>query len=289
MAQRTMAVRTLAVALSLLAIIMTAPFSPAETLASSPLGNVVVPADTKISAGSDSPSPANLKEGSRIEMTKASATLEQQGSLLVVQFNRGLIGFTLVKGENVQIKSGKYTFSFANDSAHVGELSLNRDGLVVMTVTEGVVTALNTVTGVRSEASPDHPVVLLDQSGKGIIKMNGKTLTDNSKSLRANLLKGRCAVAEGEVHKIVSNTAKVFKSKNAWKLNTGSYDYNVVDCTKDVLIAAGATPEAADEATMEHVSSGRGWGLETSTIIELSVIGVFIGSISYILHSMKKN
>jgi hypothetical protein len=181
MVQRAISMRALAVALSFLAVIMTVPFSPAEALSAFPLGAVVTPGNvtvgntaaptgTTIFAGdrvaSDGSALINLNSGSRIEMTKAAATFDRQGNTLVVQAKEGLLRFNFIKGEKVQINAGKYAFASANDSAHVGELGLDRNGQIVMNVTEGVFTTLNTATGVRSEASPNRPVVMMDQAGK---------------------------------------------------------------------------------------------------------------------------
>jgi hypothetical protein len=187
--QRPMAFRALAVVLSFLAVIMTAPFSLAETFSASPLGtvvapvsvtvgNTVAPTGTTIFAGdrvaSDSPALINLNSGSRIEMTKAAATFNRQDNTLVVQANEGLLRFNFIKGEVVKINAGKYTFSSANDSAHVGELALNSKGEVIMYVGEGTFTALNNATGARSEVSLGNPIVAMDQS---ITKTAGAAVT----------------------------------------------------------------------------------------------------------------
>jgi hypothetical protein len=184
MVQRAISVRALAVVLSFLAVIMTVPFSPAETFSTFPLGTVVTPGNVMIGntsaptgttifvgdrVASDGSALISLNSGSQIEMTKASATFDRQGNTLVVQAKEGLLRYNFIKGEKVQINAGKYSFASANNSAHVGELGLNSNGQIVMNVTEGVFTALNTVTGIRSEASPSHPIVLIDQDGKNTV------------------------------------------------------------------------------------------------------------------------
>jgi hypothetical protein len=179
MVQKSIVIRAVAVVLSFLAVIMTAPFSLAETLSVVPLGaitapvsvtvgNKTAPTGTTLFAGdrvaSDSPALISLTGGSRIEMTKAAATFNRQGNTLVVKASEGLLRFNFVKGENVQINAGKYTFSSANGSAHVGELALNDKGEVIMYVGEGTFTALNNATGARSEVSLGNPIVAIDQS-----------------------------------------------------------------------------------------------------------------------------
>jgi hypothetical protein len=182
MAQRSMAVRAFAVVLSFLAVTMTVPFSPADTFSASPLGtiassgnvtvgNAAAPTGTTIFAGdsiaSDSSALISLKSGSRIAMTKAAATLNRQGSTLVVQAKEGLLRFNFIKGENVQIHAGKYTIKSKDGSAHVGELAMNSKGEIAMYVGEGAFTALNNVTGARNEVSSTNPIVTLDQKMVG--------------------------------------------------------------------------------------------------------------------------
>jgi hypothetical protein len=181
MVKRSIAVRVLAVALSFFAVTMTVPFAPAEAFSASPLGtvvasanvmvgNAIAPTGTTIFAGdrvtSDSSALISLTGGSRVEMTKAAATFNREGNTLVMQAKEGLLRFNFVKGENVQINAGKYTFTSANSSAHVGELGLNSKGEIIMFVGEGTFTALNNVTGVRSQVSPSSPIVAIDQKGK---------------------------------------------------------------------------------------------------------------------------
>ena len=124
MVQRSIAGRVGVLALSLLTVIATAPFSLAETFSASPLGavvtpgsvivgNAVAPTGTTIFAGdrvtSDDTALIDLNGGSRIEMTKATATFSRQGKTLLVKANQGLLRFNFVKGENVRIDAGKYT------------------------------------------------------------------------------------------------------------------------------------------------------------------------------------
>jgi hypothetical protein len=178
MVRRSITIRAVAIALSFLAAIMTAPFSLAETFSATPMGSItapksvtvgskLAPTGTTIFAGdrvaSEGPALISLTGGSRIEMTKAAATLNRQGNTLFVQASEGLLRFNFVKGEVVKINAGKYTFSSAKGSAHVGQLGLNNRGEVVMYVGEGTFTALNNATGVSSEVSLDNPLIAVDQ------------------------------------------------------------------------------------------------------------------------------
>lgn len=263
--QRSLFTRATAVLLASFILTVTAPFSPAETLATSPLGAMttsgkvtvgtsVASTGTTIFSGDrvvthEAPALINFSSGSRVEMTKAAATFTRQGGVLAVQASNGLLRFNFEKGENVNIKAGKYSFSsVGNGTAHAGELGLNKNGQVVMALNKGIFAAHDTVTGERTEITPNTPLVMLDQSGQGSVSKGGKTLSDASKSWQMNELKGKCVVSGGEAYVIAGNTGNTLTIKGSWKLNAGSHDYTVTDCTKAALVAAGATAAAAGAA-----------------------------------------
>ena len=263
--QRSLFTKATAALLASLILLVTAPFSLAETLATSPLGamttsgkvtvgNSVASTGTTIFSGDrivtqEAPALINFSSGSRVEMTKAAATFTRQGGVLAVQATNGLLRFNFEKGENVSIKAGKYNLSSAgNGTVHAGELGVNKNGQVVMALNKGVFAAHNTVTGERTEITPNSPLMMLDQSGQGSLSRGGKTLSDASKSWQMNELKGKCVVSGGEAHVISGNTGNTLTIRDSWKLNTGSYDYTVTDCTREALVAAGATAAAAGAA-----------------------------------------
>lgn len=175
--------RILAVVLSLFALISTVPFSPAEVTTAAPLGVVVTPGTvmvgrnvaptgTTIFSGdkistSGEPALINLSSGSRIEMTQATATFSRTGKALVVAADQGLLRLHFLKGEEVQIRAGSFTFTaLGTDSAHVAELGLNGKGEVVLTPTEGTFSSFNKATGARTEVSPSQPLVAVNQAPK---------------------------------------------------------------------------------------------------------------------------
>jgi hypothetical protein len=266
MLRTTTSKRVLAVALSLLTIVVTAPFSLAETFAAARLGAIitpgkvtvggsVAPTGTTLFAGeqvsvSEAPALIQFNGGSRIEMTRAAATYSREGNALIVQANRGLLRFNFKRGEQVQINAGRFQFTaVGNGTAHNGELGLNLNGQVAMNLSEGTFAVLDTVTGERNEVLPSLPFQATDIVGKGQITKGGKTLTDTSKSWTVDELKGKCVVAGGEAFAILSNTPnELTLKKGAWKLATGSYDYKIVECNKDALVAAGASAAAAGAA-----------------------------------------
>jgi hypothetical protein len=175
MVYRSLLVKTLSMVLALLAIFVTAPFTPAETVAASLLGtivtsgtvtvgNVSAPTGTTVFTGdkvtSIQPAMINFDSGSRIEMTKAAATFARQGKTIVVQSDQGLLRFNFKKGESVQINAGKFQFTGGTDTNRVGELGVNPSGQLVMTMTEGTLLALNTATGVQTLVSSVKPLAV---------------------------------------------------------------------------------------------------------------------------------
>jgi hypothetical protein len=197
MVHRSQRFRALSFALALLTIVATAPFSPAETVAGSPLGtivtsgsvtvgNVSAPTGTTFFAGdkvtSLQPAMINFDSGSRIEMTKAAATFAREGKTIVVQTDQGLLRFNFKKGESVRINAGKFQFTGGVNSSRVGELGVNRGGQLVMTLTEGSFEALNTETGARTEVSAAKPLTVTNQvpaaaAGAGSATSAGSAIT----------------------------------------------------------------------------------------------------------------
>jgi|GEM_PF-3263783 hypothetical protein len=302
MTKRPVGIKVLAVAISVLTIFVTVPFSISETVAASPLGviatqgtvtvgNSAAPTGTTLFAGdriaaTNLPALVSLKSGSRIEMTKAVATLSREGNTLVVQPVEGLLRFNFVKGEEVQINTGRYNFTtVGKDSSHAGELGLNRNGQLVLAMTEGTFASFNTVSGEQKEVSPNKPLQATDLQGNGTITKGEKTLTDNSKAFDVNRLNKRCIVAEKEAHSIASNTATVITVKGSWKLNTGAYDYKISDCNKDALLAAGASAASATAAVgaaAGGAAAGAAAGLGTAAVVGIvggtaAAVGVGVG------------
>ena len=301
MIRRTVGTKSLAVAIAILTIFVTVPFSVAETVAASPLGVIATqgtvtvgdsaaPTGTTLFAGdriaaTNLPALVSFNSGSRIEMTKAVATLSREGSTLVVQPVEGLLRFDFVKGEEVQIKTGRYNFTtVGKDSSHAGELGLNQNGELVLAMTEGTFASFDTVSGEQKEVSPNKPLQATSLQGKGTITKGGNTLTDNSKAFDVNALDKRCIVAEKEAHAIASNTETAITVKGSWKLNTGAYNYKISDCNKEALLAAGASAASATAAVgaAGGAAAGAVAGLSTAAIVGIAggaaaAVGVGIG------------
>jgi len=257
MVQRSYGTKTLAIMLCLLAINVTVPFSWSETFEPSPLGAIVTrgtvtvgdntaPTGTTVFSGdriaTTDPALVNLMSGSRIELTNAAATLSREGDMLVVAANHGLLRFNFLKGEEVRIDAGKYSFtSVGKDSAHVGALGLNTNGQVVLAASEGTFACLNTASGEVAGVFPGGSFDATDQPGQGALTKGDKTLTDATKKWRSDELKGKCLEVQNETHTIAGNTDTVITIKGSWKLNTGSYEYKIKDCNPVamLLIVAG--------------------------------------------------
>jgi hypothetical protein len=174
-----MRMKVLAVALSLSIMFSTIPFTFAEVVAARPLGSIATngsvrigtisaPTGSTVFAGdqvsSNGPALISLMNGSRIEMTKASATFNRRGDTLVVKTDHGLLKFNFDKGEKVLIEAGKYQITGSKDSKHIGVLGLNKEGEIAVGLSEGTLIALNVASGVRTEISPNVPMVVQNQS-----------------------------------------------------------------------------------------------------------------------------
>jgi hypothetical protein len=168
--------KILALVLSISVFCMTAPFTFAGTIAA-PLGkistrgivtvdNATAPTGTTIFAGdrvsSNEPALINLTSGSRVEITNAAATLARQGQTLVLNADQGLLRFNFVKGEDVQINAGKFRFAEGKDTNRSGELGLNRNGEIVMNLTEGSFIATNLASGIRTLVNPATPMAVVN-------------------------------------------------------------------------------------------------------------------------------
>jgi hypothetical protein len=204
MAHSSVQTKALAIALSLLTIIATVPFTLAETVAASPLGtiasngsvtvgNAIAPTGTTFFAGdkvtSVQPALINFETGSRIEMTKAAAAFNRQGKTIVVQADQGLLRFNFIKGESIQINAGKFQFIGGDDSARIGELGLDGKGQMVMTMTAGRFDAVNTETGARLEVSPTKPLNVTTQ-GSAAAAGVGAAATTSTVSVAAAVIAG---------------------------------------------------------------------------------------------------
>jgi hypothetical protein len=281
--------------LLLLLLLFTASFSPAEIAATAPLGTIVASGyaaidnataitGTTIFAGdqvtSKEPALISFINGSRIEMTRATAKFTRNSNALVMDVDQGLIRFSFKKGEEVQINAGQYSFTRVSDIGPSGELGLNRSGQIAMNVMEGAFAVLNTATGMQTEVNADDPFEVLGVSGQGYLSRNGDSLTDLSLFLEPDELKGKCIVVETSAHAIKGNVAIEIMIIGTWDLKTGNYPYKVVECIEEEMIRAGASEEAANNAAVESVFGVPQVPVESHTVRNAAIIAGVSGAIA---------
>jgi hypothetical protein len=252
--------------LALTLILITAPFTLAESIAAAPLGAIVTSGSTTIGSMtapsgttlfdgdlvvSSEQTLVSLNNGSRVEMTKTTAHFDHEGEILVLHVDEGLLWFKFNEGDQVRIHAGDYLFTTVGEESHTGELGLNSRGQIAMNVLKGAFEVLDTASGQRSEVSVSTPFAVMDQTGKGVV--SGKTIKDNFLSLEPDSLKGQCVVAGSEAYPISGNSRDVITVDGTWKLRAGEYTYQVVEFTEAVMIRAGASQEAARAAEVQSV------------------------------------
>jgi len=173
-------------ALSMLALVAIMPFSLADAPKTTPVGVIVTsgkvmvgdinaPSGTTIFSGdkifaTKDGALINFFSGSRIEMTKATATFMQQGKTLIANVNQGMLRFNFVKGEDVQIHAGKFNFVVKGNSLHVGELGLNEKGEIVLTMSEGAMSLADNNGNVIAEVDSKHPFADVKNTGMSTAK-----------------------------------------------------------------------------------------------------------------------
>jgi hypothetical protein len=188
--------RVLASLLCMLMLSMALPFSLAETVAAAPLGVILTtgaanvggnsaptgtslfPGD-RITASSD-PVLINFSSGRRIQMTNAAATFATENQRLIVQASHGLFRFHFISADGVQIDAGKYRFVADSNAdskmARAGELGLNQNGEVVMTVSQGEFTMINLATGEQSKVTAEQPLLATGQATQPKAGMSGAAI-----------------------------------------------------------------------------------------------------------------
>jgi hypothetical protein len=236
---------------------------------------VAAPTGTAVFSGDsvstqESPALIAFREGSSVVLAqRAAAMFSQTGKRLVVRANEGTIGFNFIPGEDVSLQAGAYQFvASARDCVNAGELALGADGRVVMSLTSGSFSAIDTTTGARLEISPaSAPEPLPQQAAKGNLTKGGNTFTDPAAKWTTDSLKGRTITVSGETHRIVSNTFMTIRIEGTWRLNTGTYGYSI-GAAAAAGAAAGAGLSAGARAaivTAFVAAAGAGIGIWQAT------------------------
>ncbi len=272
--------------LASLLVLMTGPFSFAQSLAvplgvmTAPrsgveVGNSLAPSGTMVFPGDritsrEGPAIISFQDGSRLEMTQASAEIDGSTSQLVLKAEKGLFRFNFAKGQNVRIQSGRYIFETVSEAPHVGSIGTNRNGQVAMILTEGTFAVANQDTGEQAEVTPETPLLVLSQKGQGGISSDGKSLTDTSKSWQPDEHKGKCLQIGENTYEIVSNTADTVTIEGEQQIPSGTQGYEIKDCDGNAGAAAVA---GAGAATAGAAGAGAAGGFPV-----LLVVGVAGGA-----------
>jgi hypothetical protein len=243
------------IVLIMILILSTALFSLADPVATLPLGSIVSTGNTTI-GGTTAPSGTTIFVGDKI--TSVDATLinlnsGSKGDALLVRMNKGLLRFNFNDRENVQIEAGEYRFMPTGDSGAVGELGMNQSGQIAMNLQKGSFKALNTITGIQTEITVATPFAVMDLAGKGRIVNDGNSVSDDFLSLGTDSLRGQCIVAGNEAYAISGNNGNRIMINGNWGLRTDEYTYQVVACTEEAMVQAGASREAARNAVVTSV------------------------------------
>jgi len=245
------------------------------------VGNSSAPTGTTIFSGdrvaSSQPALIDFSNGSRIEMAKASATFSRDGKTLVIKADQGLLRFNFAKGEDVSIDTGKYRITSEGSSGNMGELGLNSKGQMIVEMLEGSVSVLNKSTGQINKATLGRPLVLFTSSGNGNITNNGSSLTDASKIFNIDEFRGMCIVGGDEAYPISGNSSSQIAIKGNWQKDTGTIDYQVVECTEQAMTDAGASSEAASAAADAATGIAGASGFPTAAAVAGVAAGAGVG------------
>jgi hypothetical protein len=132
-----------------------------------PSGAAIFEGDRIAAIGKESSAMVRLNSGSQIEFFQGSATFSRQGKMLVVHVNPGLYRFCFQKGEEVAIVADNYRFtSLDSGTARIGELGINSEGRVAMTLNEGRFSVFDAKTGETFQVAVNTP--LFKESGQTI-------------------------------------------------------------------------------------------------------------------------
>jgi hypothetical protein len=247
------------VALALLVLTVVPPCPPVRAADAVPIGRLATsgqvaigtasaPTGTAIFSGdrlaaSDAPALVTLPGGSSVSLTPgASATFSRDGSAVFVKAEAGTIGFRFLPRQQARMQAGPYQFTpSAPDRPNAGELTVGADGQVIMALSSGSLSAVDTATGKPFDvsATPQGPP-RTPPTGTGTLVNDSNTLSDAAHRWPENALRGKCVVARGEAHRIVANKANTLEIAGTWLLFSGKYDYTITECTAAALDNAGA-------------------------------------------------
>jgi hypothetical protein len=245
------------------------------------IGNVTAPTGTALFSGDrlsaqDAPALVRLSSGSSVVLTHGAAvTVSRKDRALLVQAEKGIIGFHFIPHEQVRIEADRYEFTAsAGDKAGVGELTVSASGRVTMSLSSGRFLALNTKSGESFDISASPNAESKSETrGTGTLVNDTHTFSDATKRWAKDMFKNKCIVAQGEAHRILGNKSNTLTVSGTWLLFSGTYEYTITDCTEQALADAGANIGIEDAMKASAPARPHGMSTGTKAAIALGVAG----------------
>jgi hypothetical protein len=246
------------------------------------IGNVPAPTGTTLFSGDrlsaqNAPALVSLSGGSSVVLTHgAAATISRKGRALIVQAEKGIIGFHFVPSEQVRIETDRYKFtSSAEDKAEVGELTVGAGNRVSMSLSSGRFSALDTKSGESFDISSSPQAKPKSQpGGTGKLVNDTDTFSDAGKHWTKNIFRNKCIVVRGEAHRILGNKSNTLTVSGTWLLFSGTYEYTITECTAQALADAGAEIGVEDAIRVSSAQARpHGMSAGAKTAIVLGVAG----------------
>ena len=212
------------------------------------VSNALAPTGTALFSGDrllaqNSPAFIRFRSGSSVVLPRGSAaTIYRKETGLLIQAEKGTLGFHIVPREKARIEAGRYTLTAsARDVAEVGELVVGADGRIAMALSSGSFSAFEAKSGKSFDVSAQNSGQSgLQSAESGSLVNDTNTFSDPAQRWSANGLMGKCIVARGEAHRILSNEATILTLQGTWLLFSDTYKYAITECTPQALADAGA-------------------------------------------------
>jgi hypothetical protein len=212
------------------------------------VGSALAPTGTALFSGDrlsaqNSPAFIRFRSGSSVVLPRGSAaTIYRKETGLLIRAEKGTLGFHFVPREEARIEAGRYMLtSSARDAAEVGELVVDADGRIAMALSSGSFSAFDAKSGQSFNVSAQDSGKAGSQSaGSGSLVNDTNTFSDAAQRWAANGLRGKCIVARGEAHRILSNQATTLTLQGTWLLFSDTYKYAMTECSAQALADAGA-------------------------------------------------
>lgn len=225
------------------------PIGKLATSGTVSVGNAAAPTGTALFSGDrlsaqNSPALVRFRSGSSVVLPRgSSATIYREEAGILIRAEEGTLGFHFMPAERARIEVGRYTLTAAaKDIAEVGELVIDADGRIAMALSSGSFSAFDEKSGKSFNVSAQNAGQSgVSSTGSGSLVNDTNTFSDASQRWPANGLRGKCIVARGEAHRILSNETNTLTIQGTWLLFSDSYKYSITECTPQALADAGAS------------------------------------------------